>query len=59
MAEPGATTVSTVMLRNLGNKRLIPFVFTLVNFILFAVFVGQLHHRDKLVRQHLEDAAKG
>ena len=47
------------MSRNLGNRRLIPFGFTAVNFILFAVFVGQLHHRDKLVRQHLEDAAKG
>jgi hypothetical protein len=57
--EPGATTVSTVMLRNLGNKRLIPFVFTVVCFILFVVFAGQLHHRDKLVRQHVEDAAKG
>ncbi len=58
-AEPGATTVSTVMLRNLGNKRLVPFVFTLTCFILFAVFVAQLHHRDKLVRKHLEDAEKG
>jgi hypothetical protein len=57
--EPGASTVSTIMLRNLGNKRLVPFAFTLVCFILFAVFVAQLHHRDKLVRKHLEDAAKG
>jgi len=57
--EPGATTVSTIMMRNLGNKRLVPFAFTVVCFTLFAVFVGQLHHRDKLVRKHLEDAAKG
>jgi hypothetical protein len=59
VAEAGASTVSTIMLRNLGNKRLVPFAFTMVCFILFAVFVAQLHHRDKLVRKHLEDAAKG
>lgn len=45
--EPGASTVSVVMVRNLGNKRFIPFVFTLVSAIMFAVFAWQLHERDK------------
>ncbi|HKY15126.1 MAG TPA: hypothetical protein VJM33_09395 [Microthrixaceae bacterium] len=57
-AVAGASTVSTVMLRNLGNKRLIPAVFTLFCFIMFVVFVAQLRHRDKIVQQHLEEAAQ-
>lgn len=45
--EEGASTTTVVMLRNLGNKRFIPFTFALVNFILFAIFVTILHYRDK------------
>lgn len=58
-AEAGATAVSTVMLRNLGNRRLIPFVFTLVNLVAFGLCAWQLHHRDKIVGRHLEEAAQG
>jgi len=46
-AEEGTSTVSMIMLRNLGNRRLLPFVFTLINFLLFAVVASQLHVRDK------------
>lgn len=42
-----ADTVTVVMLRNLGNKRLIPFLFTLFSGIVFAVLVWMLHERDK------------
>lgn len=45
--QPGAKSVSVVQMRNLGNKRFIPFVFMLVNGILFAVFAITLHTRDK------------
>ena len=45
--QPGVKAVSVVQLRNLGNKRLIPFLFMLVNGILFAVFGIMLHTRDK------------
>ena len=45
--EPGASTVSVVMLRNLGNRRFMPFLFALVNGLLFVVFAWQLHERDK------------
>jgi len=44
----GATPVTVVLLRNLGNLRFIPFAFALVNGLLFAVFVIVLHSRDKL-----------
>jgi hypothetical protein len=57
-AEEDASTVSTIMLRNLGNRRLIPAVFTLICLIMFTVFVAQLRHRDKIVKRHLEDAAR-
>jgi hypothetical protein len=45
--EPGASTVSVVSLRNLGNRRFIPFCFAVVNGLLFAVVASQLHVRDK------------
>ncbi len=44
------------MLRNLGNKRQLPATVAIISFLLFAVFVAQLHHRDKLVMKHLEEA---
>jgi hypothetical protein len=45
--DPDASVVTMVSLRNLGNRRFIPFVFTLINGLLFAVVVSQLHVRDK------------
>ena len=45
--QPGVKSVSVVQLRNLGNRRLIPFFFMLVNGILFTIFVIMLHTRDK------------
>lgn len=46
-AEEGVSTVTVAMLRNLGNKRFIPFAFTIINLILFAFFAAILHYRDK------------
>ena len=46
-AEPGAATVSVIQLRNLGNKRFIPFCISMTTGLLFAVFASQLHSRDK------------
>ena len=39
--------VTVVMLRNLGNKRMIPFVFAVVTFLGFVIFTTMLHYRDK------------
>lgn len=45
--DPKATDVTVGMTRNLGNKRFIPFVFTLFNLIGFIIFTTILHYRDK------------
>jgi hypothetical protein len=45
--QPGAKTVSMISLRNLGNRRFLPFCFWRVNGLLFAVVASQLHVRDK------------
>ena len=37
-----------IQLRNLGNKRFVPALFTLVSLVLFVAFAYLLHHRDKL-----------
>ncbi|MEI2638493.1 MAG: hypothetical protein V9F03_05790 [Microthrixaceae bacterium] len=42
-----ASIVTVVLQRNLGNKRVIPFLFALFSGILFAVFCSMLHTRDK------------
>ncbi|NLA34087.1 MAG: hypothetical protein GX868_00170 [Actinobacteria bacterium] len=61
--DPAADSeVTAVMLRNLGNKRFIPFCFALVNLIGFAIFTTILHYRDKqamAVRAAFAGAGKG
>jgi hypothetical protein len=46
-AEKGASVVTVGMLRNLGNRRFVPFEFALVALIGFAFFTSMLHYRDK------------
>jgi hypothetical protein len=45
--DENATTVTVVMERNLGNRRVIPALFTLFTGVLFFAFVWMLHTRDK------------
>lgn len=45
--DPTADEVTVLLLRNLGNKRLIPFLWTVFNGVIFAVLVWMLHNRDK------------
>lgn len=61
-AEKDASTVTVGMLRNLGNKRFIPFMFTLANLIGFVIVTTILHYRDKqamAVRAAFSGAGKG
>jgi len=44
-----ASTVTVILERNLGNKRVIPALFALFSGILFFVFCWMLHTRDKKV----------
>lgn len=60
--EEGASTVTVAMLRNLGNKRFMPFMFTLASLIGFIVFTTILHYRDKqamAIRAAFSGAGKG
>lgn len=45
--DESASTVTVIFERNLGNRRLIPFLFTVFNGVLFFTFVWMLHTRDK------------
>jgi hypothetical protein len=58
IAQQGASTVSTIMLRNLGNKRQLPATVAIISFLLFAVFVAQLHHRDKVVAKNIAEGER-
>lgn len=53
--DESASTVTVIFERNLGNKRLIPFLFAFFNGILFAVSCWMLHTRDKRVWKMREE----
>lgn len=48
--------ISVIQLRNLGNKRYVPALVTLISLVLFLAFAYLSHHRDKLefamVKEH-------
>ncbi|MCP4435370.1 MAG: hypothetical protein GY812_07730 [Actinomycetia bacterium] len=50
-----AEVVTVVLQRNLGNRRLIPALFTIFSGVLFAVFAWMLHTRDKAAMQARAD----
>ena len=45
--ETSASTITVVLERNLGNKRVIPALFALFSGVLFVAFTWMLHTRDK------------
>ncbi|MFZ4668957.1 MAG: hypothetical protein ACOYML_06630 [Microthrixaceae bacterium] len=49
--DESADVVTVVVMRNLGTRRLIPFLFTLFSGIVFFVLVWMLHNRDKRAMQ--------
>ena len=51
VVDEDADVVTVVMLRNLGNRRLIPALFTIFTGIIFAVTAWMLHSRDRLAMQ--------
>ncbi len=53
--DENADIVTVVLLRNLGNRRLIPALFTIFTGIIFAVAAWMLHSRDKLAMQTRAD----
>jgi hypothetical protein len=61
-ADPKAGEVTVVMLRNLGNKRFIPFTLFMISLMGFIIFTSILHYRDKqamAIRDAFGGAGKG
>jgi hypothetical protein len=54
-----AQVFTVVMERDLGNKRLVPAAFTIVNAIFFGILCNVLHRRDKAVAEARARAAAG
>jgi hypothetical protein len=49
--DESADTVTVLLLRNLGNRRWVPFLFTVFNGIAFGLLAWMLHNRDKRAMQ--------
>jgi len=49
--DPDAPVYSVVLIRNLGNLRLIPALFTIINLVLFLLTCAVLHWRDLELRE--------
>lgn len=50
-----ASLVTVVLERNLGNRRLVPALFTIILGVLFAVFCWMLHSRDRRAMEERAD----
>lgn len=59
--DTSAPVYSVVLVRDLGNVRLIPFLYFLISLSLFIIFAWTLHNREKVLMRNkaLADAAKG
>jgi hypothetical protein len=53
--DESASTVTVIFQRNLGNRRLVPFLFAMFNGVLFFVFIWMLHTRDKRIWKMREE----
>lgn len=56
-ADPSEPVISVVMVRDLGDKRLPAGLTTIGSLIIFLVLCYLLHRREKLLNEHLEEAA--
>jgi len=57
VVDPTKPVVSVVLVRDLGNVRLLPGTYFVICFSLFIVFALILHYRDKTLQKNLADAA--
>lgn len=58
-ADPTQPVISVVLIRDIGNERVIPFLYFVISLSLFIVSAWALHNRDKVLMQNkaLADAA--
>ncbi|MCY3850340.1 MAG: hypothetical protein OXF75_05995 [Acidimicrobiaceae bacterium] len=59
IADPDEPVVSVVMIRNLGNLRLVPALVTLGSLLIFLALCYMLHERDKVVMARVAEFDKG
>jgi hypothetical protein len=50
--EPGADTISVIMVRDLGQRRTLPALVTIISGLMFALLCYMLHVRDRVVVEH-------
>jgi hypothetical protein len=51
--QPGAEPISVVLVRDLGERRLLPAVVTIASGLIFGLLCVMLHKRDQTVAEHL------
>ena len=56
--DPSQPVISIVLVRDLGQARLLPAVMFMVAFSLFIFFVLLLHYRDKTLRRNLAEVTR-
>ena len=56
IVDPSKPVVSVVLVRDLGNVRLLPAVYFVICFSLFVLFVLLLHYRDKTLQKNMDEA---
>lgn len=59
IADPDEPVVSVVMIRNLGNLRLIPGLVTVGSLLIFLALCYMLHQRDKIAMARVEEFDNG
>jgi len=55
--DPAQPVISVVLIRDIGNERLIPFLYFVISLSLFILFAWALHSRDKTLMKNKELAA--
>lgn len=55
--DPAQPVYSVVLIRNIGNERVIPFLYFVISLSLFILFAWALHSRDKTLMKNKELAA--
>lgn len=55
--DPSQPVISVVLIRDIGNERVIPFLYFVISLSLFVLFAWALHSRDKTLMKNKELAA--
>ncbi len=59
VVDPSEPVVSVIMVRDLGNLRLRPALFTIASLLIFLALCGVLHQRDREFRRRVEELEAG